>query len=219
MKQITWQQAQSLIDCTEELQTKYRLITIFGQRILTKRDVELNEYDNELLSSEKFDLKVTELYKSFFKEPKKEEVKFEFGKEIQLNDFKNIFHITFNNEEYRFVVKHCGNYPDDKFNSIFLGLNFKTKEQAEHMAEYLQLAMEIKAHCDYLNELDGFVADWGDVEQVKFGLGMNCKLIGATYTKDGNLFLFNQYVSSEQRAKELLSIYKERIEKHFKINQ
>ena len=89
---------------------------------------------------------------------------------------------------------------------------FKTEEQAELIKEKMLLMQEMHAFAHVRNE--GWMPDWGDNEQVKYGLGTayNHENYLVSYFSH-NLFIFGVAVKSEEIAKEMLEEFGKRIER------
>lgn len=116
-------------------------------------------------------------------------------------------------EEYYYLIS-------SKYEGLIIGLHsetdkrpehaFRTKEQAELIKEKMLLMQEMHAFAHVRNE--GWMPDWGDIEQEKYGILQRDEIDCLTYV---NSFVFGVAVKSIEIAEEMLEIFGERIEKFY----
>ena len=79
---------------------------------------------------------------------------------------------------FRFYIMQDGNISqfcstDNKKPTFLMGLLFKTKEEAETKRDHMLLTAEIERFIDYHNAEQGWVADWGNDDQLKHSIKWN----------------------------------------------
>lgn len=92
---------------------------------------------------------------------------------------------------------------------------FKTREEAQHMAEKLKVIRELQ---DFALEHNDEEIDWNDVNQEKLYLGMNPKIksIDIFHTCSWIYLPFNIYFTSEEIAEKAIeTIGEDRIKKYY----
>ena len=92
---------------------------------------------------------------------------------------------------------------------------FKTLEQAELIKEKILLMQEMHAFAHVRN--DGWVADWENASQKKWGIIIHkCTHVTDIYP-EFNALIFGIVVKSEEIAKEMLDIFGDRIKKFYNL--
>ena len=89
--------------------------------------------------------------------------------------------------------------------------SFRTADQAELVKDKMLLMQEMHAFAHVRNE--GWVPDWGDYSENKYGLYAIYAEVGCSYNRCHNDAVFGIAVKSEEIAKEMLEEFGERIEK------
>ena len=90
---------------------------------------------------------------------------------------------------------------------------FKTEEQAELIKEKILLMQEMHAFAHARNE--GWVPDWRNGNQVKYGIVSRGARIEVDWFAHDNAFVFGVTVKSKAIAEEMLEIFGNRIEKFY----
>lgn len=90
---------------------------------------------------------------------------------------------------------------------------FKTEEQAELIKNKILLMQEMHAFAHVKNE--GWMPDWQDEEQVKYGILQKLGGIGVDWFTWANPFVFGVAVKSQEIAEEMFEEFVERIEKFY----
>ena len=90
---------------------------------------------------------------------------------------------------------------------------FKTQEQAELIKEKALLMQEMHAFAHVRN--NGWVADWQDGEQTKYGIVSGGDGIMVDWVAHANSFVFGVAVKSIEIAGEMIETFGERIEKFY----
>jgi hypothetical protein len=88
--------------------------------------------------------------------------------------------------------------------------------------EKIHLLMEMNVFCEHYNSLDGFIPNWNDPNQEKFGISHFGSLANEEYKPYDieklccvNKFVFGLCVSNENTAKHLLSEFGERLKLYY----
>jgi hypothetical protein len=100
-------------------------------------------------------------------------------------------------------------------------MNFEFLDYIDNKDDYFKMSHKIKtilrmeAWAKHYNEVDGFVADFTDCNQEKWGIDIYNNLIKLTYYSKSNAFIFQICVASKERAKQMLEKFKDDLEKIF----
>lgn len=87
------------------------------------------------------------------------------------------------------------------------GLTCSNKYRKAH------LMIRMQDWAGFHNKLDGFVADWANDEDIKYGLCIyRGRCCGISNMRDENYFLFQIWVRSEERAKQMFDHFRAQIE-------
>lgn len=98
--------------------------------------------------------------------------------------------------------------------SMYYGCYGTLKEEIA----YVKLGLRMRSFCRWANEKDEFVPEYISSTHLKYGLIIHLKEvhIADRYTYDDNLF--NCSFKTKERAEEFLGIFREDIERVFKLN-
>lgn len=95
-----------------------------------------------------------------------------------------------------------------------LNYTFETKQEAEEEALLHSIMMLMRNWAKFHNKLDGFVPDFGNSIQDKYGLRFSNEIECYPHPfQTINPFIFQISVSSKQRAEQMLNEFKEDLEK------
>ena len=75
------------------------------------------------------------------------------------------------------------------------------------LTDKAMLLIRMQSWADYHNKLDGFAADWGVLEQSKYGIEIRDKGVKIDDHQSHNFYLFQICVKSDARAKQMLDYF------------
>jgi len=100
------------------------------------------------------------------------------------------------------------NFADKKFNC------FESRKEWKQMHHKIKTLLRMEAWAKHYNEVDGFVADWENQQQDKWGIQQSYKITVERYNSL-NTFIFQICVASKERAEQMLEKFKTDLEKIF----
>lgn len=88
-------------------------------------------------------------------------------------------------------------------------------EEISHYIDKGDLYAQMQKFCSYYNEKDGFVADWTEESQNKYGILISDKKPIIDFVWASNYFTFGLCVGSQERAEQMLKIFGADLEKYY----
>lgn len=118
-------------------------------------------------------------------------------------------------EEYYYLNRDMrkGFHASDAFDYSEVNMNytFESKIEAENEAKIFNLFMVMRNWVNFHNKIDGFIPDWDNPNQRKYGLSVGDGAITTTSRYLDMELFFHIAVASDQRARELRDEFKQDI--------
>ncbi len=90
---------------------------------------------------------------------------------------------------------------------------FQSKEEADNNALLYNTMMLMRSWAKFYNEVDEYKPTWRNDNHSKYGIRINYNELEACYKYNENVFIFQTSVSSQKRAEEMLTEFKDDLEK------